>query len=76
MPFAKPTLASGDGIFDRCGPMVYTYKIESSRTKPNDGAFKVTMTSGTEYTSGNVDVRTDEQDFAIDASESKYNEAV
>ena len=29
LPFIRPTLASGDDIFDRCGPLVYVVGIES-----------------------------------------------
>ena len=74
LPYAKPSLKSGDDIFEVCGPMVYTATIQSSKSGTYEAAFKITMDSETKFTSGTVEVRTDDQDFAIDKS--KYEAAV
>ena len=68
LPYAKPSLKSGDDIFEVCGPMVYTATIQSSKSGTYEAAFKITMDSETKFTSGTVEVRTDDQDFAIDKS--------
>ena len=67
-------LASKDDIFTRCGTFVYTVKIDSAKGGTYEKAFTITLDSETDPKSGKVDVRTDDQDFAIDTS--KYDAAV